>query len=68
MNLVNVAVVGATGYSGEELIRCLMRHPGIELVCVTSRTHAGKRLDQIFPKFQGHRYAGLPFSASNSRR
>ena len=66
MNLVNVAVVGATGYSGEELIRLLMRHPGIELVGVTSRSHAGKAIEEIFPKFQGHKYGELAFSASEA--
>jgi N-acetyl-gamma-glutamyl-phosphate reductase len=65
MELINVAIAGATGYSGEELIRLLMRHPGIELVSVTSRGNAGQRLEAIFPKFQGHRYSGLKFSASD---
>jgi len=64
MNLVNVAIAGATGYSGEELIRLLIRHPGIELACVTSRGNAGRRLDEVFPKFQGHKYSELQFSAS----
>ncbi|MEA3189045.1 MAG: Semialdehyde dehydrogenase, binding domain, partial [Chthoniobacter sp.] len=36
MNLVHVAVLGATGYSGEELIRILMQHERVELACVTS--------------------------------
>jgi N-acetyl-gamma-glutamyl-phosphate reductase len=64
MNLVKVAIAGATGYSGEELIRLLIRHPGIELACVTSRGNAGKRLEDVFPKFQGHKYSDLKFSGS----
>jgi N-acetyl-gamma-glutamyl-phosphate reductase len=64
MNLVKVAIAGATGYSGEELIRLLIRHPGIELGCVTSRANAGQRLREIFPRFQAHKYSELPFSAS----
>ncbi len=64
MNLLNVAIAGATGYSGEELIRLLTRHPGIELVCVTSRGDAGQRLDKVFPKFQGHKYSELQFAPS----
>jgi len=64
MNLVNVAIAGATGYSGEELIHLLIRHPGIELVCVTSRGNAGHRLEEVLPKFQGHKYSDLKFSAS----
>jgi N-acetyl-gamma-glutamyl-phosphate reductase len=65
MNLVNVAIAGATGYSGEELIRLLIRHPGIELACVTSRANAGHRLEEVFPRFQGHKYSDLKFSASD---
>ena len=64
MNLVKIAIAGATGYSGEELVRLLIRHPGIELACVTSRGNAGRRLEDVFPKFQGHKYSDLQFSAS----
>jgi N-acetyl-gamma-glutamyl-phosphate reductase len=65
MNLLKAAIAGATGYSGEELIRLLIRHPGIELSCVTSRSHTGQRLEQLFPRFQAHRYSGLAFSPSD---
>ncbi len=61
MNFEKIAVVGASGYSGEELVRLLMRHPGVELVALTSRQHAGARLDAVYPKFAGQRYAGLEF-------
>lgn len=66
MNLVNVAVVGATGYSGEELIRLLVRHPGVELVCLTSRTHAGETLETVYPRFQAHKFSDLRFSHSDA--
>jgi N-acetyl-gamma-glutamyl-phosphate reductase len=66
MQLQNVAVVGASGYSGEELVRLLIRHPGINLVAVTSRQLAGQRLDAVFPKFGGQRYAELPFIESST--
>ena len=46
-----VAVVGASGYSGEELVRLLLAHPLVELTAITSRQYAGKRLVEIFPKF-----------------
>lgn len=61
MKVVNVAIVGASGYSGEELVRLLIRHPGVDLVAVTSRQHAGAPLQTIFPRFAGQRYAELPF-------
>src|ERR1043165_7043913 len=46
-----VAVVGASGYSGEELVRLLLSHPHAELTVVTSRQYAGQSLAQVFPKF-----------------
>ena len=49
---VKVAVLGASGYSGIELLRLLLRHPYVELVAVTSRTLAGKALSAEFPRFR----------------
>jgi N-acetyl-gamma-glutamyl-phosphate reductase len=51
---VRVAVVGASGYSGEELVRLLMAHPAVELVAVTSRQYAGQTVAAIFPRFASH--------------
>ncbi|HEY3852979.1 MAG TPA: N-acetyl-gamma-glutamyl-phosphate reductase [Verrucomicrobiae bacterium] len=45
-----VAVVGASGYSGEELVRLLLWHPSVELTAVTSRQYAGQSVAQIFPR------------------
>lgn len=47
---IRVAIIGASGYSGEELLRLLLRHPKLQLACVTSRQNAGKTLAQVFPK------------------
>ena len=66
MNLVNVAVVGASGYSGQELIRILVRHPGVELVCVTSRQHAGKTVGEVYPRFLGRKVHKLKFTESDA--
>ncbi|MES2571423.1 MAG: N-acetyl-gamma-glutamyl-phosphate reductase [Verrucomicrobiota bacterium] len=65
MNCEKVAVVGASGYSGEELVRLLIRHEGVDLVALTSRQHVGQRLDAVYPKFAGQRYASLPFIESS---
>jgi N-acetyl-gamma-glutamyl-phosphate reductase len=54
MNPVKVGIVGASGYSGEELVRLLLRHPGVELAAVTSRQYAGQTIAQIFPKFANY--------------
>ena len=48
MNLINVTIFGASGYSGEELVRCLAQHPWVRIVGVTSREHAGKRVSDLF--------------------
>ncbi len=66
MNLVKVAIVGASGYSGQELIRILMRHPGVELACVTSRQYAGRSIAEIYPRFAGYRFSDVKFSESDA--
>ena len=48
---VRVGIVGASGYAGEELLRLLLRHPGIELTCITSRQHAGQPVGAAFPRY-----------------
>jgi N-acetyl-gamma-glutamyl-phosphate reductase len=61
-----VAIVGASGYSGEELVRLLLRHPHVELVAVTSRQSAGQSVAQVFPRFASHpRSRTLRFSDPN---
>jgi N-acetyl-gamma-glutamyl-phosphate reductase len=58
-----VAVVGASGYTGEELVRLLLAHPNIDLVAATSRQLAGKTLAEVFPRFAHHKTASaLKFS------
>jgi N-acetyl-gamma-glutamyl-phosphate reductase len=54
MNPTKIAIVGASGYSGEELVRLLLSHPHAELAAVTSRQYAGQTLAQVFPKFGQH--------------
>src|SRR5690348_15420884 len=64
---VKVAVVGASGYSGEELLRLLLNHPNVELAAVTSRQNAGQTIAQVFPKFAGNpRSREVRFSEPNA--
>ena len=49
-----VAIIGASGYSGEELVRILLSHPGVDLAAVTSRQYAGQSLGQVFRRFSNH--------------
>lgn len=47
--MLKIAIVGASGYTGLELIRLLDRHPQAEVSCVTSEQSAGKRISDTFP-------------------
>jgi N-acetyl-gamma-glutamyl-phosphate reductase len=44
-----VGIVGATGYTGVELLRLLLHHPQIEVTSLTSQKYAGVSIDQVFP-------------------
>jgi N-acetyl-gamma-glutamyl-phosphate reductase len=46
---VRVAVAGASGYAGITAVNLLARHPGVELVQLTSRSFAGKPYSEVFP-------------------
>jgi len=47
--MLKVAVVGASGYTGIELLRILHGHPEVAVTCVTSERSAGKTVAEIFP-------------------
>lgn len=48
-NLIKVGIVGATGYTGVELVRILSRHPEVQLVALTSRSYAGQPYYRAYP-------------------
>jgi N-acetyl-gamma-glutamyl-phosphate reductase len=67
MEKTKVAIVGASGYSGEELVRLLLTHPHAELTAVTSRQYAGQSLAKVFPRFAHHaRARKMQFSEPNA--
>jgi len=67
MKTKKVAIIGASGYSGEVLVQLLLNHPQAELVAVTSRQNAGQTLAQVFPKFASHpKSKTLRFSEPNA--
>jgi len=51
--MIRVAVVGAAGYAGAELVRLLLTNPHVELSTVASRTRSGQRLDAVHPALLG---------------
>jgi len=59
---VKVAVVGASGYTGMELLRLLLMHPHAELCCVTSRQYAGESLAEVFPRYRSAAGSELNFT------
>jgi N-acetyl-gamma-glutamyl-phosphate reductase len=48
---ITTAIVGASGYTGEELCKILSKHPYVQLTVVTSRQKAGKKLAHEIPGF-----------------
>ncbi len=66
MKRVKIAVIGASGYTGLELLRLLLTHPHAELVCVTSRQNAGRSIGELFPRFSGAEAASLSFIAPDA--
>jgi N-acetyl-gamma-glutamyl-phosphate reductase len=61
---MKVGIVGASGYSGEVLVKLLLGHPRVTLAAVTSRTHAGKSLAAVIPSVRGAD-GGLQFTDSD---
>jgi N-acetyl-gamma-glutamyl-phosphate reductase len=51
--MLKVGIYGASGYTGQELLRLLLRHPEAEVVAVTSRRYAGIAVADIYPVFAG---------------
>ncbi|WP_410474348.1 N-acetyl-gamma-glutamyl-phosphate reductase [Guyparkeria sp. TX1] len=49
-----IGIVGGTGYTGVELMRLLAHHPEVEVVAMTSRGEAGRRVDDLYPSLRGH--------------
>jgi len=46
-----IAVLGASGYTGAELLRLLIRHPRVEIVLLTADRRAGQHMGDVFPQF-----------------
>jgi N-acetyl-gamma-glutamyl-phosphate reductase len=59
---IPVAVAGASGYSGRELLRLLLLHPHVTLAGITSRQQAGLSLAEVFPRFRHSAADSLRFS------
>jgi len=50
---IKIAILGASGYTGAELLRLLLRHPAAEIVALTADRKAGELIDAVFPHLAG---------------
>ena len=46
---MKVSVIGATGYTGAELVKILLKHPQVEIETITSQSFANKKISEIYP-------------------
>ena len=51
--MTRVSIIGATGYAGAELLSILTRHPQAELAHITSESHTGKKIWELYPHLRG---------------
>ena len=61
IKMIKPAIIGASGYTGLELLRLLAGHSRVEVAAVTSRTYVGRRVEEVFPALKGF-YEGLEFT------
>ena len=50
---MKIGIIGASGYTGQELVRVLARHPKVEIAYATSERFAGAAIADIFPSLRG---------------
>jgi len=52
--MIDVGIIGATGYTGAELLRLLVNHPEVNVNIITSRAEAGLLVSDLYPNLRGH--------------
>lgn len=62
--MIKVGIIGASGYTGNELVRILTQHPEAEIVAITSRTHEGRKFEEVYGNFTG--WNGPVFTGSDT--
>ncbi len=56
---INAAILGASGYTGAELVRLLARHPNVAIRLLTAKRRAGSAMTDVFPHLAGLDLPGL---------
>jgi len=59
---IKIGVIGASGYTGSDLVRLAVNHQNIEIAALTANSHAGKALHEVFPHLAN---LGLPDLVKN---
>src|SRR5271156_1018249 len=57
--LAKIGVLGASGYTGSECVRLLLRHPHVEIALLTADRKAGQEMREVFPQFSPYRLPKL---------
>ena len=63
-NRKKAAIIGASGYTGVELMRLIAGHPSMDLVAATGDSQAGTAVASLYPNLAAH-YSDLVFGDSN---
>src|SRR5262245_55168952 len=63
-NAARIGVLGASGYTGAELVRLLIGHAGVEIVLLTAERRAGQEMRSVFPQFS---HVALPILTAIER-
>ena len=64
--MIEIGIVGGTGYTGAELLRLLATHPQVRVTQITSRAEAGRQVSELYGNLRGH--FDLPFSEPDAKR
>ena len=64
INRKKAAIIGASGYTGVELMRLIAGHSGLDLVAATGDSQAGTAVTSLYPNLAAH-YPDLVFGDSN---
>src|SRR3989339_772052 len=51
--MLKVGIIGASGYTGYELIKLLKKHTKVELKILNSQSYEGKKVTDLYPEFSG---------------
>lgn len=53
LSKIKIGIIGGTGYTGVELLRLLVTHPNADVILITSRSEAGRKVSDLFPSLRG---------------